>query len=312
MVQAGRRRPVIERQEEMVYACDITGQADRPEGGNEVALQRSEIKDVIKGMTKGSTIPAMLGRILSIVRDEHSFAGELCDLIRFDQGLAGMVLRVANSPMFGRSGQISNIEQAVMYLGYEQIKSIAMGMSILSVFPARKSFSIKKLWAHGYEVASIATAVSERVPATSQKECFLAGLLHDIGRMVLYSVDHVRFLSVGTDDDMLERERELFSCTHEEAGAWYLQYAGLPEEIVLPVKYHHRPSKSTGYRDATSIVALAEGFSRRFYPKIEDDGIWGAEHSAIMLEMELTEEDMVGLAGILGGMKYEIESFFGG
>lgn len=86
-----------------------------------MAADASEIRDFIKSIGEGSTIPAMVGKILSIVKDEGSSAMELSELISYDQALADMVLRVANSPMFGHSGRVRDIEQAVMFLGYDQI-----------------------------------------------------------------------------------------------------------------------------------------------------------------------------------------------
>lgn len=275
-----------------------------------MAADASEIRDFIKGIGEGSTIPAMVGKILSIVKDEGSSAMELSELISYDQALADMVLRVANSPMFGHSGRVRDIEQAVMFLGYDQIKSIAVGMTVMKIMPSKGSFDIKNLWTHSYEVAFIANSVSELSPVMSPRESFLSGLLHDIGRIIFYRKDPERFLEIGTSEDMLDRERELFGCTHEEAGAWYNEHAGIPEEIIMPIKYHHNPSRATGYADAVSVVSLAEALSRRLCPRAEDDGLWGPEHEELMRKFSLLEDDILSIAGRLGGIRHELENFF--
>ncbi|GAB4387934.1 MAG: HDOD domain-containing protein [Thermodesulfovibrionales bacterium] len=271
----------------------------------------AEIKEFIRNSKEGSTIPAMLGRILSIVKDEASSSRELCELISYDQALAEMVLRCANSPMFGRSGTICDIEQAVMLLGYEQIKTIAVGMTVMKIFPAKGSFDIRNLWAHSCEVAFLAKAVGERAPMVPAREAFLAGLLHDIGRIIFYRKAPKRFYEIGTSGDMAEKEAELFGCTHQEAGAWYNEYAGIPEEIVAAIRYHHAPSQAPAYRALVGAVSLAEAMSRRLCPRVGDDGLWLEEHGEIMRELEIYEDDVMALGQRLGGMRHEIENFFG-
>ena len=276
-----------------------------------MAAAASEIRDFIRNSKEGSTIPVMLGRILSIVRDEGSSSRELCEMISYDQALAEMVLRCANSPMFGHSGAVRDIEQAVMFLGYEQIKSIAVGMTVMKVFPAHGSFDIRNLWVHSCEVAFMARALSESVPMVPAREAFLAGLLHDIGRIIFYRKSPKRFHEVGTSGDMLEREAELFGCTHAEAGAWYNEYAGVPEEIVMPIRHHHGPSGAPGYRGLVAVVSLAEGLSRRLSPRAGDDGLWSGGHGEMMRGLSIYEDDVVSLGERLGGMRREIENFFG-
>jgi len=269
-----------------------------------------DIRRFIKNLNKSYTIPTVFTKILKIVKDENSSPQDLYRIISHDQGIAEKIVRVANSTIFGHSGQVRNIKHAIMFLGYDRIKSIAMGVSVLDIFkPDRSSFDIKNLWIHAYEVAYIAAAMSEVINMSLPEDSFLCGLLHDIGRVVFYEKDRDRFFKIGTGDDMLEKEMELFGCTHSEAGSWYAEHAGMPEDIILSIRYHHEPSKAEGNKIGVSITSLAEALSRRFSPRIEDDGIWTAEHDTIMLEFSLTEEYMSQLAQRLTGLKYEVDSF---
>lgn len=268
-----------------------------------------EVRRFIKDLQDLSTIPAVLGKILSVIKDENSSPQDLYRLISHDQAFAERVIRVANSALFGHSGQIRDIRQAIMFLGYNRIKSIALGMTIMDIFPA-KTFNVKNMWIHSYEVAFLSASISEFVPMTSPRECFLAGLLHDIGRVIFYKLDPKRFLDLGTGDDLLEREKELFGCTHPEAGAWFAEGAELPEEVVKVIRFHHRPSMTDEYRDSVSIVSLGEAFSRRFSPRVEDDGIWTEEHDAVLLEFSLNESDLATIGERFYGIKGEIERFF--
>ena len=272
---------------------------------------RHEIRDFVERIYRTRTIPSMLGKILAVTRNEKSSPQELFDLIAHDQALAGRVLRVANSTMFGHSGEVRDLRHAVMFLGYERIRCIALGMGVMDVFPGRNSLDVRDLWIHGYEVAYLSSIVSDTISMAAPSESFLCGLLHDIGRVIFFEVDRARYYRVGAADDFLEREAALFGCTHAEAGGWYAENAGLPEDVVLAIRHHHRPSAAKGNLLGVSIVAVAEAFSRRFRPRLIDDGVWTPEHDAIVLELGIGEESLKAIRHKLYGLEYDIRAFFG-
>lgn len=273
-------------------------------------MTENDVKKYLKNLKGLSTIPSLLGKILSIVRDENSSPEDLYRLISHDQTLAERVLRLANSALFGHSGGVKDIKQAIIFLGYDRIKSIAIGMSAMDILPSHTSFDIKNLWTHSYEVAFLSAAISEIVPVTSPRECFLSGLFHDIGRIIFYNIDHKKFIEIETTDALLEKEKEIFGCTHADAGALFVEEANMPSEIVFTTKYHHKPSMATAFRDAVSIVSLAEALSRWFSPRIEDDGIWTEEHDAILLEFSMNNDGIALLKEKFNTARSEIESFF--
>lgn len=273
-------------------------------------MTAAEVKSFIGRTHDLPTLPVLLGKIVAVINDEKASQEEIYSLIFHDQTLAEKVLRTANSVFFGHAGQVKDLEQAVMLLGDERIKAMALGMTVMEMFPARTSFNVKNLWIHSYEVAFIAAALSDLIPMTSQRESFLSGLLHDLGRIIFYKLDHVKFLEIETTDNMLEREFSFFGCTHAEAGAWFAEETGMPAEIVAALRHHHAPSGSEDYKDAVSIVALAEALSRRFSPRIEDDGLWTREHDVILLEYALTEEALVTIGQNFNEVREDIDNFF--
>jgi putative nucleotidyltransferase with HDIG domain len=269
-----------------------------------------EVKYFIKGLRDIPTIPALLEKIITIVQDEHSSTKDLHKLVSYDQVLAERILRVANSALFGHSGEIKDIGQAIIFLGLNKIKSIAIGMTVMDVFPVNSSYNIKNLWIHGYEVALFAEALSEKICMTCPRECFLSGLLHDIGRIIFYKMNPKDFLEIEAANERLKKEKELFGCTHAEAGAWFALESKLPPEIISAVQFHHNPSHSTLYKDSVSIVSLAEVISNMYSPKKENDGIWNAEHEALLLEYSLTDDDIFSVGEKLCAARHEIEQFF--
>lgn len=270
-----------------------------------------KVKGFIRGMRELPTIPVLLGKIVSVAQDEGSSAQDLYAVISHDQALAEKVLRVANSAFFGHlTGGIKDIRHAIMFLGFNKIKSIAIGMTVMDVFPVHSSFDIKNLWIHGYEVALLAGALSEIISMTSPRECFLAGLLHDIGRIIFYKMNFKDFLEIESAHDRLEKEKELFGCTHAEAGAWFALESKLPPEIISAIQFHHEPSLATLYKDSVSIVSLAEVICSRFSPKRETDSTWKAEHEVLFLEYSLTDDDISSVGEKFCASKPGIDEFF--
>lgn len=273
-------------------------------------MNSSEVKGFIKNIEGLSTLPVMAGKILSLVQKQDCSLGELNGIVAHDQAMAERVIRAANSALFGHCGQVRDIRQAIMFLGFERIKSIAAAMSVMTIFPHHQTFNIKNLWIHGYEVALIASVISAFVSMISPPECFLSGLLHDIGRIIFYKMDHDKFYKIPTTDEMLETEKDFFGCTHAEAGAWFAEEVGLPVEIILTIKDHHSPSQAREFRDSISIIALSEAMSRMYSPRIEDDGLWSLEHDALLLELGIESKELTVIGEKLFGARKEAENFF--
>jgi putative nucleotidyltransferase with HDIG domain len=274
------------------------------------SMTADEVKSYLNNLESLSTLPVLIGKILSMVKDEDATAKELQEVISHDPALAERVIQVANSALLGHSGQLRDIRQAILLLGFNRIKAIAVGMNALDLVPHYHSFDIKNLWIHCYEVASIASEISDYVTMTSPEECFLAGLLHDIGRILFCKIDQERFFQVVTTDGMFEKEQEFFGCTHAEAGAWLAEAAGLPQEIIAVARFHHTPSQAREFRDSVSIVSLAEALSRMFDPRIEDDGLWTEEHNAILLELGIDNHQLAGIGQKTAVSRIEAERFF--
>jgi putative nucleotidyltransferase with HDIG domain len=188
-------------------------------------------------------------------------AARLGRIIERDPSLTAKVLQYANSAAVGARREVTEAVDAVRLLGCEAVSSLALAVHAFSRLEAARlpSFSQKRLWEHSLAVAGAARAIASEERARAQgDESFTAGLLHDVGKLVLASnlpdwygqaVELARAERLSDH----EAEREVFGATHAEVGAYLLSLWGLPGAVVEAVAHHHEPRRA----QAASFSALA-------------------------------------------------------
>ncbi|NOZ24957.1 MAG: HDOD domain-containing protein [Nitrospirae bacterium] len=257
-----------------------------------------------------STIPVVMKRLLETIDDENSSFVELSEIIEHDQSLAERVVAIANAPYFWHSGLVNNLEQAVLLLGYDLVRSIAISISVFELLGRGEAKSMKEFWAHSYEVGLIAGLLCDKVPVTSGGVCFLGGLLHDIGRVIFYTLYAPEYKAVMFDEAVTEKEKELFNTDHGTAGGWFLESSLFPEEIVFAVRYHHCLEGCEKHRGIAVTVHLAEALSAVIAPRNEADGAWNEEKERLLRKSGLTEGDVEHIGSIVKKETPFIKGFF--
>lgn len=267
------------------------------------------IRERIKQLTELPTVPIVISRLIKVLQDENASVNDLSEVIRHDQSISARMVAVANSPFFGYPGRINSIEQAILMLGFDIVKSIALGVSVMGLFPFQYS-AVKKMWAHSYSVATISGFLCCKIPVADKGICFLAGLLHDIGKIVLMGLYRNEYQTFVKSDDPVDVEKNIFQCTHAQAGAWFLESLSFPEEIVLPVCHHHDMVEVDNHKGIVSTVYLAEGLVRTLKPDLAYDGQWTEGHSKTWHDSGLGEDDINELRSFLTEKEEHINSFF--
>ena len=190
------------------------------------------------------TIPTVLAKILQLVDQESASGRELVDVIERDQALTGKMLRLANSAFFGQSRRVATIPRAVVLLGFSTVRNLALGVKVwdsLSTGIARPR--IEELGDHALGVAVATKLISARLRAGDPDEGFTAGLLHDVGRLVLAMKFREHYWdaieAAGEDVSPDAIETSAFGIDHAEVGSWLLEAWSLPATIVDAVRAHH-------------------------------------------------------------------------
>jgi putative nucleotidyltransferase with HDIG domain len=205
------------------------------------------------------TIPTVLAKILQLVDSESSNGKELITIIERDQALTGKMLRLANSAFFGQSRRVATIPRAVVLLGFSTVRNLALGVKVWDALGSGIARSrLEELWLHAVAVAAATKAVAARLRAGDPDEVFTAGLLHDVGRLVLamrFRDEYWRSAGgAGEIENVATMETEHLGIDHAEVGGWILEAWSLPPAIVEAVRLHHAGEPRAGVTGLLAIV----------------------------------------------------------
>ncbi|MDI6801611.1 MAG: HDOD domain-containing protein [Thermodesulfovibrionales bacterium] len=268
------------------------------------------VKKDIESLKEISAIPVTMRRVLEVLQDESASLTDLSDVIKHDQSLVHKVVSTANSPYFSYCRKINTIEQATMVLGFDLIKSIVFSIAVWRDISGKDSSYMKRLWAHSFEVAVLSSIIGGEIYEPYRGICFLGGLLHDIGRPVLYTLYKDRCSEVMDREDILSAEYEVFGCNHADTGNWFLENTFLPKEICLSVKHHHHFNGLMEHKDIVISVNLAEAMLSKLSSTAGHDGEWDANKEKIFLDAGLNNNFLSDIEYIFRVQKENLKAFF--
>ncbi len=262
----------------------------------------STTKSKITELSSLPTIPVVISKLIGILKNENASMGELVETIRHDQSIISRIVSIANSPFFGYPGRINSIEQAVLMLGFNLVRSISLSVSIFTMFPI-PYITLKKMWAHSFKVASLSGLLCSKISINNSGVCFLAGLLHDIGRGIFLAINKSEHPPGGIETlpklkahELFEAEKLLFQCNHTDAARWFLEELFFPQEIILPVYYHHDLGGASlselPHKNVILAIYLSEGLIQEIDPDDLNDGQFSEVHSMLFKEAGFTTKDI--------------------
>ena len=204
------------------------------------------------------TLPGVLTKISRMVESKQYSADDIAKVISRDQVLTAKVLKLANSAFYGFSRSINSVGQALVLLGFQVVKGLILTSSVFDEVQRKADH----LWTHSLAVATASGVLAQRLGFKAPEEVNLAGLLHDLGKVVL-AVDMTeeldRIMELCSQGSLgLEAEAQVLGFTHPEAGAWLAEAWKLPEELTEPITFHHDPAKAKLVPRETAVVHLAD------------------------------------------------------
>jgi len=212
------------------------------------------------------TLPEVALRIARMVEDPTSSATDIGREISNDAALTLRLLRVANSPAFGQLGKIATISRAITVLGVRQVRDLTVGLTAVRTFEGigNELVTMETFWRHSVLCAVAAAQIAARDGCGRTDSPFIAGLLHDIGQLVIYrrSPDLGRralLMSVDAADDpgLYLCEREVMGFDHGAVGAALARKWGLPQSLQECIEFHHEPQRAAAFPIDVAIVHIA-------------------------------------------------------
>jgi putative nucleotidyltransferase with HDIG domain len=206
-----------------------------------------KLDDIVRQLDDLPSLPVVVMELLTSIDQEDIDISVLAKKVSHDQALTAKTLRLANSSTYGLQVKVTTIQQAISFLGFQTTRDLITAAAITGCFAqgACKGFDDKAFWRH-----SIATAVCARVLARrmrfNQDYAFTAGLLHDIGRLVLVTIDPQAYARVlaraaAEDIELLEAERAELGVDHVAAGIVLAEHWKFSDTIRLALAHHHDP-----------------------------------------------------------------------
>lgn len=224
---------------------------------------RAAVLDRIKELPP---LPLVVHELMRVMRDTECSNDQVNRILSSDQALASKILRLVNSSFYGLPGRVSTIPRAVVILGHAAVRNFAAGLAVVERLGARLPASRRQTyWQHALATAAGAEVLARRVELPEPDEAFVAGLLHDIGHLILMLAlpDEHAAAAEGSLLGDVERERAAMGLDHCRAGRQLLQHWQLPAPLLESVRLHHATEACQGAGiSLLTVVALADRLSR--------------------------------------------------
>jgi putative nucleotidyltransferase with HDIG domain len=236
----------------------------------------------LKAGTELPSLPASVLELQAALIAEEVALGELVGIVEKDPALTARLLRAANSALYSRGGdRVATLAPAIGRIGLRQLRSVALAGSILTLFKARStSLRPEVFWAHSAAVGAAARVLASNAPGVDPEECYTAGLLHDVGLLVLDQFFPDDYALIGGQRLELElpwwqQEEDTFGLDHGEIGGLLLGHWGLPLPVVDAVTFHHRPQEAPAdaHQGVIKVVHAAEMAVAATLARLVDEGL---------------------------------------
>ncbi len=282
-----------------------------------------ELERLIRRVTEVPTLPSTVAKIVEISDKETSSAADLAKVIYCDQALAAKVLRIANSSFYGFSRKVKTLEHATVILGFRDIRNMALAMSVFSSFFVKgkeNRFDRNRFWEHSLGCGLAARLIAEDA-GLDKTELFVAGLVHDVGKVILdrFHQDGFKDVLEAASNGRLSweaAEREVLGYTHADVAVRLLESWRFPPELLRPVGFHHHPWDDDQEPRRSAVVYLADMLTRSQgpldypgQPKPDADAVQEALRRVAELDLRLPASFMDRFSGRLKGEADDIQDY---
>ena len=211
------------------------------------------------------TLPSALVEMNRMLEDSNISTEQIAELISKDQVLSAKVLKMVNSPIYGFPGRISSVHHALVLLGFNVVRGLLLSTSVFENLPAH----MNKLWDHSMATSLASAEIARILKYSDPGEFAVAGLLHDIGKVVIEvqlpeASSQVRKLIKNQDLNIRQAEEQILGFRHDKVNEWLGNIWRLPLVLREGITYHHNPQAAPNYPEIAACVQLGDFLARVF------------------------------------------------
>lgn len=287
-------------QDAELHAAPITPSDGLTEPQQENDQPETDLKEkVLGGIEDLPSMPHVVIKAHELIADSNSDAKKIAEVIETDQGITSRVLQVANSAYYGMSGKISAIQQALVVLGYQTLVEIVTMVGTASILDGKLpgyGYESKDLWQHSLAVAFASKIIANMKKPDLANEAHTAGLIHDVGKIILdsYILDRKAQIDVFMEKEeksFLDAEIQFFGFNHADMASEVCNKWNFPQTIALAIKCHHQPSNSDG-DDLANILHMGDYLAMLSGIGYDNDDILYELEQGTMDFLNLKQEDI--------------------
>lgn len=232
---------------------------------------QATIVEKVKNCPRLPSLRSIETALRELLHADNRYTTQISEVIRRDPSLTARLLRLVNSVYYGLTSPVNSIEEAVFYLGVRQIRQLAVVTPVIEDFQklaGSTAFPWREFWQHCIAVAILTREITSAFMRLEDESDYVAGLVHDVGRIVMGSAFPHHFNAIYLDgdadplEDLLTRERRILGVDHTELGAIYLSQHQLPAVLVDVARFHHRPENCEKSRELVAAVHIADMLAR--------------------------------------------------
>ncbi|MHC4871334.1 MAG: HDOD domain-containing protein [Planctomycetota bacterium] len=224
-----------------------------------------DLKSIVDKIIDLPTLPQVVSTIVNLIDDPDSSVKDINDVMGQDPALVAKILKIVNSAFYGLPNRVSSISQAIVILGFNTVKSLALSASVLDMFGSGEEyFSYEDFWKHSIGCATICTTVAKKQPGVNADTAFVLGLMHDMGKLVLDQYAPVEFqqiLKTAKEKEITfaEAEKEVIATSYTDIGYWLSQKWQLADDLADAI--HHQNDLDECAEHASKELAAVCSFS---------------------------------------------------
>lgn len=282
-------------------------------------IETNERRRFIEQMEGLPTLPTIMLKIFECIDDPRSSAEDLKKIIVNDMAISARVLKIANSAYFGVSREIFDVSRAIVVLGFDLVIDIAVSVSLASLMAPKEGALVlptEQLWEHCIAAGQAGKLVAKAAKYPQIEQAFMTGLFHDIGKAAMAAKFTRDFNSAveqaqDCDEFLWEAEEKIFGFTHADSGAWLARYWKFPEQLIMPIQYHHRPGQMPGdYKTEVLIAHVANYITKKSGIGSSGDGNKLYQlHEDTFTHLQIDEDTILALTEELSQQRDLIKAF---